>query len=71
MIQAEEGLDTVITLLGAGKYFATAYKKWGLRGRKASPLLGAGMDTPLIESLNTSFSKTSFSDAKDAPPQLD
>jgi len=47
------------------------YKKWGLRGRKASPLLGAGMDSPLIESLNTSFSKTSFSDAKDAPPQLD
>jgi hypothetical protein len=29
------------------------------------------MDSPLIESLNTSFSKTSFSDAKDAPPQLD
>ena len=25
MIQAEEGLDTAITLLGAGKYFATAY----------------------------------------------
>ncbi|MFP3164175.1 MAG: hypothetical protein RXQ75_10250 [Acidianus hospitalis] len=29
------------------------------------------MDSPLIESLNTPFSKTSFSDANDAPPQLD
>ena len=33
-----------------------AYKKWGLRGRKASP---AGMDSPLTESLNTSLPKIS------------
>jgi hypothetical protein len=49
----------------------TLYKKWGLRGRKASPLLGAGMDSPLIESFKYFFAKTSFSDANDAPPQLD
>jgi len=32
-------------------------QSWGLRGRKASPLLGAGMDSPLTESLNTSLLK--------------
>jgi len=31
------------------------YKKWGLRGRKASPLPGAGMDSPLIALWATSI----------------